>query len=241
MLDIQNVTVRFGDYSALDALTMKIPSGQIFGLLGPNGAGKSTLIRCLTGLQKINSGHIRLFDNQKPGSAATNVRIGYMPQQIAVYEQMTVRENLRFYAGLYSVEAKLFRQREEQLLTMTELTDKADTLLHTLSGGMKRRAMLATTLVHNPELLILDEPTAGVDPLLRLKFWKWFRQLRDQGTSILITTHHLNEAEQCDDIGFLRRGNLIGRGAPQALIEMHQQKDLEAVFIQLAQALEGNE
>lgn len=202
MLDIQNVTVRFGNYNALDALTMNIPAGQIFGLLGPNGAGKSTLIRCLTGLQKVHSGQIRLFDNQKPGSTVVNIRIGYMPQQIAIYDQMTVRENLRFYAGLYSVAPTQFRQREERLLAMTELTEKADTLLHTLSGGMKRRAMLATTLVHHPDLLILDEPTAGVDPLLRLKFWKWFRQLRDEGTSILITTHHLNEAEHCDDIGF---------------------------------------
>jgi ABC-2 type transport system ATP-binding protein len=238
MLDISEVTVSFADYKALNELTLPIDTGQIFGLLGPNGAGKTTLIRAIMGLQPVHQGHIRLFDNLLPGSQASRKLIGYMPQLYAVYDQLTVRENLRFFAELYSVPKHELSNRVDELLVLTELDSKADSIVQTLSGGMKRRTMMATALVHKPKLLILDEPTAGVDPILRIKFWQWFRSLCDQGTSILVTTHHINEAQECDDIGFLRSGQLIGRGSPEYLTQEHQKKTLEEVYIELAQDTE---
>jgi ABC-2 type transport system ATP-binding protein len=238
MLDITDVTISFADYHALYELTLPIKTGQIFGLLGPNGAGKTTLIRAIMGLQPVHKGHIRLFDGLLPGSQASRNLIGYMPQLYAVYDQLTVRENLRFFAELYSLPKHELNNRVNELLTMTELEAKADAIVHTLSGGMKRRTMMATALAHKPKLLIMDEPTAGVDPILRIKFWQWFRALRDQGTSILVTTHHINEAEHCDDIGFLRAGKLIGRGSPEQLLQQYKKKNLEDVYIELAHSME---
>jgi len=238
MLQIEQATVQFGESYALNSLSLNIAEGQVFGLLGPNGAGKTTLIRALMGLQRLHAGKIRLFDGLNPGSVASRTLIGYMPQLYAIYDQLTVRENLRFFAELYSVPADLVDERVTELLHMIELDTKADAILHTLSGGMKRRAMMATALVHKPRLLILDEPTAGVDPILRIKFWQWFRRLCDEGTSILVTTHHINEAEQCDDIVFLRSGQKIGQGTPAELIAQNHCKNLDEVFIALAQAKE---
>ena len=238
MLHIDQATVQFGTSYALNSLSLQVAEGQVFGLLGPNGAGKTTLIRSLMGLQRLHSGSIRLFGDMSPGSAQSRSLIGYMPQLYAIYDQLTVRENLRFFAELYSVPKDLIHERVTELLHMTELDTKADAILHTLSGGMKRRAMMATALVHKPRLLILDEPTAGVDPILRIKFWQWFRKLCNEGTSILVTTHHINEAEQCDDIVFLRAGRKIGQGTPAALIDQNNCTNLDEVFIELAQAKE---
>jgi ABC-2 type transport system ATP-binding protein len=238
MLDIQQATVKFADSVALNGLTLRVEEGKVFGLLGPNGAGKTTLIRSLMGLQHLSAGSIRLFGDMLPGSASSRTLIGYMPQLYAIYDQLTVRENVRFFAELYSVPSAQINDRVDELLHMTELDSKADAILHTLSGGMKRRAMMATALVHKPRLLILDEPTAGVDPILRIKFWQWFRKLCDQGTSILVTTHHINEAEQCDDIVFLRAGTMIGHGTPQQLMDEQQVDNLDQVFIRLAEQTE---
>ena len=235
MLEIQQASVQFGDSYALNALDLTVEEGKVFGLLGPNGAGKTTLIRTLMGLQHLSSGSIKLFDNMLPGSVSSRTLIGYMPQLYAIYDQLTVRENIRFFAELYSVPKAQVDARVNELLQMTELDNKADAIMHTLSGGMKRRAMMATALVHKPRLLILDEPTAGVDPNLRTRFWQWFRDLCNQGTSILVTTHHINEAEQCDDIVFLRDGKKIGHGTPEQLIVDNNADNLDQVFIKLAQ------
>jgi ABC-2 type transport system ATP-binding protein len=237
MLRLRNVSKAYGGVSALNEMNLDIPEGQIFGLLGPNGAGKTTLIRCLMGLQNISQGQIRLFDRYPPGAAAVRPLLGYMPQQLAIYDHLTVRENLRFFGQVYGLSPPLINQRSDALLAMTELESKADTLALQLSGGMIRSLVLATALIHKPRFLILDEPTAGVDPVLRLKFWRWFRELCDDGTSILVTTHHINEAAQSDQIVFLRQGQVIGQGTPSELQTQFGGDSLEETFISVAEQI----
>jgi len=231
MLQLQQVVKQFGSFTAIDHLDLAIPEGMIFGLLGPNGAGKTTLLRLLMGLILPTSGTITLFDGFTPTDAAVKSRLGYMPQQLAVYPGLTVWENVLFFGRLYSVPERELKARAEEIIGLVELTDKKDVLTARLSGGMIRRVMLATTLIHRPAFVILDEPTAGVDPTLRLRFWKWFRQLTQTGTSMLITTHHISEAVHCGEVVFLREGKCLEQGSPADLMAQYRVDNLEAAFV----------
>jgi len=231
MLNISNVYKKFRSFYAIEDLSMKIPRGSIFGLLGPNGAGKTTLLRMSMGLLPPTEGKIVLFDSQSPTSREARKRVGYMPQQLAIYPALSVLENLLFYGRLYGVPGKDLKERSLDILELVELTEKRDSLVAHLSGGMIRRVMLATVLIHKPELVILDEPTSGIDPALRIKFWDWFSLLASGGTSVLITTHHIAEASRCEEVLFLRLGKLIDQGAPSDLMNRYGAADLEEAFV----------
>lgn len=231
MLKIEHLTKRFSDKTIINDLNLSINEGQIFGLLGPNGAGKTTLIRMLVGLLKPTAGEITLFEQYHPQDTQLRKYIGYMPQQLAVYSGLTVLENVLFFARMYAMEETQLKQRAIEILERIELDHRKDSLVSTLSGGMVRRVMLATAMIHKPRLLILDEPTAGVDPLLRLKFWEWFDVLVKEGISIIITTHNISEASHCLQVVFLREGNLLEQGSPQTLMDKYAVNNLEAAFV----------
>jgi len=239
MLSLEHVSMRLGAVLALDDLSLEIPEGMVFGLLGPNGAGKTTLIRLAMGLLRPTAGRIRLFGDQEPGGRAVRARLGYMPQQAAIYPGLSVLENVQFFGRLYGVPEPVLARRAAEALEMVELTARRDALVGTLSGGMVRRAMLATTMIHEPRLLILDEPTAGVDPLLRLRFWDWFRRLQGQGTSVIVTTHHITEASRCERVVFLREGRLLAQGPPAELTARYGAADLEAAFVAATRSQAG--
>lgn len=241
MLSISQLTKRLGNREAIKQLQLEIPAGEVFGLLGPNGAGKTTLLRLVMGLLQPDQGSIRLFDGQRPGSDAARRHIGYMPQQLAVYPGLTVWENILFYGRIYGMDNSRLQARAAEVLQMVELDARRDDVVATLSGGMTRRAMLATALVHRPRLLILDEPTAGVDPLLRIRFWEWFRQMVQGGTSIIVTTHNISEASHCDNVVFLRDGEKIEEGTPQALMARYGCSNLEAAFVAATVSRPGQE
>jgi ABC-2 type transport system ATP-binding protein len=238
MLTVSQVTKKFGSFTAIDHLELDIPEGLIFGLLGPNGAGKTTLLRMVMGLIRPTSGSIRLFDTYSPTDKGIREKIGYMPQQQAIYPGLSVLENILFFGRLYNSRDGGMKQRAENIIEMIELGRQKDMQVSNLSGGMTRRAMLATTLIHQPSLIILDEPTAGVDPSLRIKFWQWFQQLARAGTSIIITTHHISEAVRCDQVLFLREGKILEQGSPGALMKTYRVTDLEEAFVK---AIEQNE
>lgn len=231
MLEIEQLSKRFATKTIIDQLNLTIDEGEIFGLLGPNGAGKTTLIRMLVGLLRPNAGRITLFGKYHPESAELRQFIGYMPQQLAVYSGLSVLENVLFFGRMYAMEETTLEQRAINILKKVELYKRKDSLVSTLSGGMIRRVMLATAMVHNPRLLILDEPTAGVDPLLRIKFWEWFHDLVKEGSSIIITTHNISEAGRCQQVVFLREGKLLEQGSPEDLMTKYSVSNLESAFV----------
>lgn len=217
-IEISGLTKKFGDFIAVDHLDLKVYKGEIFGLLGPNGAGKTTTIRMLCGLMAPTEGSIKILGYKIPEERNEAIRkIGYMAQRFSLYEDLTVYENMEFYGKLYGLKGSLLRERILKLLDFLELSEFKDRLAGKLSGGMKQRLALGVALIHNPSLLILDEPTAGVDPSLRRAFWNYFRSLNKEGTTILVTTHYMDEAENCDRIGLMSKGKLIAIGSPREL------------------------
>lgn len=211
VLDIQNLSKNFAQRQALTDLSLRLSCGEIYGLLGPNGAGKTTTINLLSGLLKPDTGNISIAG--QPVSEATKSYLGVMPQQNLLYQSLTCRENLAFFAKVYGLSASLCRQRVQTCLQLVNLADRANSVVGVLSGGMQRRLSLAIAIVHQPKLVVLDEPTTGLDIESRYEVWDLIRQLKQQGVSILLTTHLLDEAERlCDRIGFLKQGCLLAQG-----------------------------
>lgn len=233
-ISCQNLTKKFQDRVAVNNLTISIPKGAIYGFLGPNGSGKSTTIRMLCGLLVPTSGTgtVLGFDVNKD-SEEIKQRIGYMSQKFSLYEDLTVEENLEFYAGIYGITGQQLKQRKQELIEMAGLTGREKQLAGSLSGGWKQRLALSCALLHQPELLILDEPTAGVDPVSRRIFWEVIHELAKQGITVLVSTHYMDEASTCDHIGFIFYGNLLTQGTPKQLMEEMGVPTLEDVFIQL--------
>ena len=219
----------FGPLVAVDGIELRLPPGRIYGLLGPNGSGKTTLIRLLLGLARPTDGSARLLGTAMPDREVL-ARVGYMPQGDGTYPELSVMENLRFYAGLAGVRD---RGRMDAALAVVELADRAGTPVLELSGGMRRRLSLACALVHAPELLVLDEPTVGVDPALRAQFWAHFRRLAAEGTTLLISSHVMDEAGRCDELLLLRAGRLLARGTGTEIRERAGAADLEEAFLRL--------
>ena len=236
MLQIKNIDVAYDKYQVIWNVSINVSKGETVALLGPNGSGKTTLLRMAMGLLQPTSGRITIFENNSPGDSEVRKKLGYMPQQLAVYPGLSVRENVLFYGRLYGIPENNLSTRSLEILEMVELESHQNKLAGDLSGGMLRRLMLATTLIHQPALVILDEPTAGVDPSLRLRFWEWFEQLAQGGASILITTHHISEAGRCDKVAFLREGLLLEHDTPDTLMRRYNSENLEQAFVQATQA-----
>ncbi|MCB9078164.1 MAG: ABC transporter ATP-binding protein [Anaerolineaceae bacterium] len=213
----QNLSKQFGSEEAVKDVTFSIPEGTIFGFIGPSGSGKTTTLRLLTGLYRPTEGKIAVL-NEAPSefSRATQRKIGYMPQLFVLYDDLSVWENLNFVASLYGVGFGRAKRLNE-LLDFVELSSHKDKVVRKLSGGMKRRLSLAATLIHRPKLIFLDEPTAGIDPVLRRKFWDHFQTIREQGQTLFITTQYVGEAAYCDYVGVLANGRLLMVDTPKNL------------------------
>jgi ABC-2 type transport system ATP-binding protein len=208
----------FGTTVAVDGLDLRIAEGSIYGLLGPNGSGKTTCIRALCGLLAPTSGAVRLLGaDARADRARLRARLGYMPQRPALYEDLTARENLEFFARGLAVSDP--SRRAGELLELVDLAARADDPVYGFSGGMKQRVSLACAMVHVPPVLLLDEPTAGVDPLLRRRMWSTFETLRDRGTTLLVSTNQLDEALHCDRLAVLRDGRLLTEDTPRGLLD----------------------
>ncbi|MHB8585706.1 MAG: ABC transporter ATP-binding protein [Thermoplasmatota archaeon] len=229
----EDVVMRYGKFPALDGLSFDVRRGEIYGLLGPNGSGKTTAIKVLVGLERIAGGTLTALGAKAP-SRALLARIGYMPQETSLYVDLTIRENLRFFASLYGVSTPDFDKRVPELLSLVGLEKWENEPISNLSGGMKHRASLVASLLHEPELLVLDEPTVGVDPELRAGFWQYFRDLKAKGKTLLLTTHYMDEARNCDRIGFLRSGKLLAEGTVPEILARAGVDDLEQAFLRLA-------
>ena len=220
----------FGKLQAVDGVHLSLAPGRIYGLLGPNGSGKTTLIRLLTGLAHPSGGTATVLGTKMP-SRETLGQIGYMPQAEALYPELSVGENLAFFARL---EGHADREAMDRVLTLVELADRQGTPALELSGGMRRRLSLAITLVHEPQVLFLDEPTVGVDPALRVQFWTHFRRLASGGTTILVASHVMDEADRCDELVFMRSGKVIGQGSGADLRATAGTDSLEDAFLHLS-------
>src|SRR5437660_1721839 len=215
----EHLSRRFGDLVAVADVTLEVRRGEIFGVLGPNGAGKSTTIRMLCGILDPSggSGTVVGFDVARQAESIKE-RIGYMTQRFSLYEDLTAFENLRFYAGLYGVPAVRRQQRIEEVLDATGLQQRRGQIAGTLSGGWKQRVALACATIHQPPLLFLDEPTAGVDPVSRREFWEQIHELSHAGTTVLVTTHYMDEAERCHRLAFIFRGSVLDVGTPEEVV-----------------------
>ena len=221
----------FGELVAVRDVSLSVKRGEIFGVLGPNGAGKSTTIRMLCGILDPTGGRGTVVGYDIATEAERiKERIGYMTQRFSLYEDLTVEENLRFYAGLYGLASKARRERVEKVLTRTGLILRRKQISGTLSGGWKQRVALACSTIHEPPLLFLDEPTAGVDPVSRREFWEEIHQLAGLGTTVLVTTHYMDEAERCHRLAFIFRGSVLDVGTPEQVIARRNLRVAELVL-----------
>jgi ABC-2 type transport system ATP-binding protein len=220
----------FGSIRAVDDVGFELEPGRIYGLLGPNGSGKTTLIRLLTGLGRPDAGHAEILGTRMPSRTAL-ARIGYMTQSDGVYPSLTASENVRFFGTVYG---RPDAAAARAALEVVGLADRADQSTSTLSGGQRRRLSLACALVHEPPILFLDEPTVGVDPLLRVQFWGHFRELADRGVTIVVSSHVMDEADRCDDLLFVRAGKVIARGSGLELRARAGTDDLEQAFLRFS-------
>lgn len=229
-VEANDLTKTFGKIRAVDGIDLALSPGRIYGLLGPNGSGKTTLIRLLAGLVKATSGSAEILGTPMPNRSAL-ARIGYMPQSEAIYPELSVAENMRFFATLQGTrDARAI----DRTLELVELSDRKSSPALQLSGGMRRRLSLACSLVHDPPVLFLDEPTVGVDPALRVQFWGHFRRLADGGTTIFVASHVMDEADRCDELLFIRSGKLIARGTGGELRAQAGTDNLETAFLKFA-------
>jgi ABC-2 type transport system ATP-binding protein len=237
---VQGLRKTFGDLVAVEGLDLAIHQGEVFGLLGPNGSGKTTTIRMLCGLMAPTSGRATVVGHDVAREPEQIRRkIGYMSQRFGLYDDLTIAENLRFYAEIYGLRSAARKARVEELLRDLSLDRRRDQLAGTLSGGWKQRLALACATAHRPALLFLDEPTAGVDPASRRLFWQWIHALARQGTTILVTTHYMDEAERCQRLAFLSRGRLIAVGSVAEVTRQFGRPTIEDVFIELQRRDEG--
>ncbi|WP_432357458.1 ABC transporter ATP-binding protein [Sporosarcina sp. UB5] len=229
-VSIRNVSKSFGKHQVLKDINLDISEGEIFGLLGPSGAGKTTLVKQLAGLDEPTEGENYLFDEKMP-SLKLIKRIGYMAQSDALYEELSAKENLQFFSELYGLKGQKQAERINEVMELVQLSGDVTKLVSNYSGGMKRRLSLAIALLHEPELLILDEPTVGIDPVLRKSIWNAFTDLKAQGKTLIVTTHVMDEADKCDRLGLIRDGKLIAVGTPAELKEQTASTTIEEAFL----------
>ncbi len=234
-VEVHELTRAFGSFIAVDHVSFDVAPGEIFGYLGPNGSGKSTTIRMLCGLLTPTSGTARVLGYDIASQPeAIKQRIGYMSQRFSLYNDLTVQENLEFYANIYELPRASQRQRIAELIAMANLTGREREQVANLSGGWKQRLALGSAIVHRPKMLFLDEPTGGVDPVSRRDFWDLIYTLAQQGTTIFVTTHYMDEAERCQRIGFMYNSKLIALGSPDELKHSAMQGELLEIALQPA-------
>ncbi|POB18922.1 ABC transporter ATP-binding protein [Vibrio vulnificus] len=218
-IQAQNVVKKFGDFTAIDNITLNVPKGSIYGFLGPNGCGKSTTIRVLTGLLSPSEGNVDVLGLEIPKeSEKLRLKIGYMTQKFSLYDDLTVEENLQFIGQIFGMDEKTLTQRINEQLATYGLDQRRKQRVSGMSGGQKQRLSLAAATMHKPELLFLDEPTSAVDPENRREFWEQLFDLCDQGTTILVTTHYMDEAERCHRLAIMEAGLIRADGAPEELM-----------------------
>lgn len=233
VVEIRRLVKHFGKVRAVDNLDLTIGAGETFGLIGPNGSGKTTLIRMLVGLIRPTGGSIALLGERVP-HPRTARQVGYMTQLNALYLDLTARENLRFFANIYGLRGKAQSTRIDEMLERVDLAERGNDVVSTFSGGMRQRLSLACALVHHPRLALLDEPTVGVDPELRRSFWDYFHELNQEGVTIIVSTHHLDEAARCTRLGLMRFGTLLAQDSPQELLHQAGTTDMEEAFLYFA-------
>jgi ABC-2 type transport system ATP-binding protein len=227
-VDVENISKSFGGVKALDGVTLRVKQGEIYGLLGPNGAGKTTLIRAIVGLIAPSGGTVTVLGQRIPNVDVLR-QIGYMTQQAALYPGLSVEENVLFFAAINGAEGGV-----DDALKLVELDQRRKSVVATLSGGMRQRCSLACALVHKPQLLLLDEPTVGVDPQLRVQFWEEFRRMAAAGTTIIVSSHVMDEAERCQRLGLVQYGKLLAEGSPDEVRAQAGTPNLEEAFLRLA-------
>lgn len=232
-ITIENLRVQLGKSVVLPDIVMTIPQGRVVGLLGPSGSGKTTLVKSVMGMYPIQKGKIRAFGQSVPSLEAVS-KIGYMAQSDALYDDLSALDNLLFFASLYRITGEEAKKRAGELLNFVELEKDRKKQVKNFSGGMRRRLSLAIALIHKPELLLLDEPTVGIDPLLRKKFWDEFALLKKQGRTILLTTHVMDEAYHCDRIILLREGRILAGGSPDQIMADSGTDSIEQAFLKLS-------
>jgi len=231
-ISIQGLTRTFGSFTAVDHIDLEVPTGQIFGFLGPNGSGKTTTIRMLTGTLRPTSGQIHVLGHDVlRHPREVQPRIGYMSQRFALFEDLTVDQNLKFYAGIYNLPDERFQAQRAYVLEMADLVGRENELTSNLSVGWRQRLALGAATIHDPELLFLDEPTSGVDPVARRQFWDLLYDLAARGVTLFVTTHYMDEAAHCNRLAFIYRGRIIADGSPTELRTEHGQNRIYDVSV----------
>ncbi|MFQ3543972.1 ABC transporter ATP-binding protein [Halobacillus rhizosphaerae] len=230
VVQLHQISHRFDKKWIIKDINLNIQRGEIFGLLGPSGSGKTTLVKMMTGILSPVKGEVFVFGEKMP-SLNQMKRYGFMAQSDALYQELTARENLDFFGSIYRLNKAQRKQRIAEVMEMVDLTEHLDQVVENYSGGMKRRLSLAAALIHQPDLIILDEPTVGIDPVLRQSIWDELHQLKDKGVTIIVTTHVMDEAEKCDRLAMIRDGEVIASNTPSQLKEEIQATTIEEVFL----------
>lgn len=230
---IKNLSVTLGGhFEVLNNISLELPAGKTIGFIGPSGAGKTTLIRGIVGNLKITSGEISVFD-MPAGSALLREQVSYMTQELSVYPDLTVKENLKYFITMTGQSRKMAGDILKEVLELVAITNKSDSLVSDLSSGQKQRVSLAVALIGSPKLMVLDEPTVGLDPVLRKKLWRLFAKLANQGMTLIISSHSMDEAERCDDLVLIRDGKLVAHSSPKELLLSTGTKTVEESFLKL--------
>ena len=245
-VEVAELTVKFGDFVAVNSISFSVRAGEIFGFLGANGAGKTTTIRVLCGLITPTSGRIQISDtSSEDGGDAMKSKVGYMSQKFTLYNDLTVDENFAFTASLRKLPGATLKKRKDELLEFINFSKSTNTLVRDLPGGIKQQVSLAASILHDPEIVFLDEPTAGVTPAERARFWALIRKLSDNGKTVFVTTHYMDEAEQCGRIALMRAGEIIALDSPEnlkkntfpdSLFELDPNGDLPEDFLRRLQS-----
>lgn len=239
-IEARDLTRRFGTFTAVDHISFDVAGGEVFGFLGANGAGKTTAIRILTGLLAPTSGRARVAGHDVyTESEAIKRRIGYMSQRFSLYEDLTVAENIRLYGGIYDLTSDVVRERMTQMLSRLGLEQSAGTLVRSLPLGWRQKLAFLVALLHEPQIVFLDEPTSGVDPITRRQFWELIYETAARGTTVFVTTHYMDEAEYCDRISIMVAGRIEALGRPAELKDQFSVLSIDELFVRLARPAAG--
>ncbi|NGM83602.1 ABC transporter ATP-binding protein [Paenibacillus sp. 7124] len=230
VIKVEHIRKAFGSKVVLEDISLEVHKTETFGLLGPSGSGKTTLVRLLTGIDEADSGEVHVLGVKVPKLSLLS-QIGYMAQSDALYSELSAKENLEFFASLYGLKKEQRNRRIKEVIEIVGLEEHLRKRVDQYSGGMKRRLSLAIALLHEPPLLILDEPTVGIDPVLRMSIWKELRALNERGTTIVLTTHVMDEAEKCDRLGMIREGRLLAEDTPANLLQATGSSSIEEAFL----------